>query len=123
MLNLNSIMIGSSEPRKMAEFYEKVFAKKADMQDGNWWGWQVGGCFFNVGEHSEVKGRATDPQRIILNLETKEIKEEYERIKSIEDIEIVKELYEMEGMSGMWIATFADPDGNYFQLMTPWEQS
>ena len=35
---------------------------------------------------------------------------------------VVKELYEMEGMQGMWIATFADPDGNYFQLMTPWEE-
>jgi predicted enzyme related to lactoylglutathione lyase len=24
--------------------------------------------------------------------------------------------------TGGWIATFADPDGNYFQLMTPWEE-
>jgi len=22
----------------------------------------------------------------------------------------------------MWPATFADPDGNYFQLATPWDQ-
>jgi len=24
-------------------------------------------------------------------------------------------------LEGGWIATFADPDGNYFQLMSPWE--
>ena len=34
-----------------------------------------------------------------------------------------KEPYTMEGWEGYWIATFADPDGNYFQLNTPmdWE--
>lgn len=120
MLNLNSIMIGSNQPKVMGKFYEKVFGKKADMEDGGWYGWQVGSTFFNVGEHSEVAGSAKEPQRIILNLETKEIKEEYERIKAA-DATVIKELYEMEGMKGMWIATFADPDGNYFQLMTPWE--
>ncbi len=55
--------------------------------------------------------------KVIINLETKEVKEEYERIKGI-GATVVKELYEMEGAQ---IATFADPDGNYFQLMTPWE--
>jgi len=32
--------------------------------------------------------------------------------------EVVKEPYEM---GKLWIATLADPDGNYFQLMSPWE--
>jgi len=26
-----------------------------------------------------------------------------------------------EPQRGMWIATLSDPDGNYFQLTTPWE--
>ncbi|MDQ5900914.1 MAG: hypothetical protein QG600_492 [Patescibacteria group bacterium] len=121
MLNFNSIMIGSSQPEVLASFYANFFAKEADMQDGNWWGWQVGGNFINIGEHSEITGKAKEPQRIILNLETSEINQEYERISKIENITVVKELYEMEGMNGMWIATFADPDGNYLQLMTPWE--
>jgi len=114
-------MIGSSQPEKLAKVYEKVFEKKADMQEDTWWGWQVGSCFFSVGEHSEVKGASKEPQRIILNLETKDVQKECDRIKVIEGVEVVKEAYEMEGMTGMWIATFADPDGNYFQLMTPWE--
>ena len=54
---------------------------------------------------------------MILNFETKEIKEEYARIKGT-GAKVVKALYEMEGA---WIATFADPDGNYFQIMTPWD--
>lgn len=118
MLNLNSIMIGTSKIDEMAAFYEKVFDKKADMVDGGWHGWMVGSCFFSVGEHSEVHGSAKEPQRMMFNLETKEVKEEFERIKKI-GAKVVKEPYEMGG--GMWIATFEDPDGNYFQLMTPWE--
>jgi len=122
-------MVGSMQPKVMADFYEKVFDKKPDMQDGSWNGWQAGSCFFSIGEHSEVKGSAKEPQRLILNLETKEVKQEFERIKGL-GATIIKEPYGMNekgdvltdaGDDGMWIATFADPDGNYLQLMSPWE--
>ncbi len=110
-------MIGSQQPKVLAEFYEKVFDKKPDMSEDEWAGWQVGSCFFGIGKHSEVKGKAKEPQRVIINLETKEVKEEFARIKK-SGAKVIKEPYEMQGA---WIATFADPDGNYFQLMTPWE--
>jgi predicted enzyme related to lactoylglutathione lyase len=113
-------MLGTSQIDAMAAFYEKVFDRKADMVEGGWHGWKVGAAFFSVGEHSEVKGKAKEPQRIIFNLETKEVKEEFERIKGVSGAEVIKEPYEMGG--GM-IATIADPDGNYFQLMTPWDQN
>lgn len=111
-------MVGSMQSRVLGEFYEKVFEKQPDMQDGTWCGWQIGSTFFNVGEHSEAKGKSKDPVRIIINLETTEVKEEFERIKAIKGTTVIKEPYEMQGA---WIATLADPDGNYFQLMTPWE--
>ena len=127
MLNLSSIMIGTHQPKVLIEFYEKVFDKKPDMSEGDWGGWQIGNTFFNIGGHSEVKGKAKEPQRIILNLETKEVKEEFERIKKT-GATVIKEPYGMtaEGEqttdeNAMFIATFADPDGNYFQLMPPWE--
>lgn len=112
-------MVGSMQPKVMAEFYEKVFGKPADMTEGNWSGWQVGNSFLSVGEHSEAVGKSENPARIIINFETTEVKEEFERIKEL-GAEVVKEPYEM---GGMWIATFADPDGNYFQLMSPWEDT
>ena len=116
-LNLNSIMIGSAQPKALAEFYQKVFGRPADMTEGEWHMWQVGNCSISIGEHSEVKGKAKEPSRIILNLETKAVKEEFERLKKL-SATIVKEPYEMDGG---WIATLADPDGNFVQLMTPWE--
>ncbi len=116
-MNLNSVMLGTMQPKVLAGFYEKVFGKKPDMADGNWSGWQTGSTFFSVGEHSQMKGKAKDPGRVMFNLETKDVKKEFERIKKI-GVRVVKAPYEMQGM---WIATLADPDGNYFQLMSPWD--
>ena len=116
MLNLNSIMVGTGQVKVMAEFYGEVFGKAADMSEEEWHGWMVGSCFFGIGQHSEVSGTAKEPGRIMFNLETKEVKEEFERIKAL-GAKVIKEPYKMENT---WIATFADPDGNYFQLMTPW---
>jgi predicted enzyme related to lactoylglutathione lyase len=110
-------MIGTSQVEVMAEFYEKVFERKADMIDGGWYGWQVGKGFLTIGEHSEITGGAKEPQRLIMNLETTEVKEEFERLKGL-GVAVIKEPY---GEGESWIATLADPDGNYFQLMSPWE--
>ncbi len=118
MLNLNSIMIGTSKVQEMADFYKKVFDRPADMIDGDWHGWQVGKGFLTIGAHSEIHGEAQEPQRIIMNYETTEVKEEFERIRAL-GATVIKEPYDM---GGAWIATLADPDGNYFQLMTPWEE-
>lgn len=114
-------MIGTMQPEKMAEFYKKVFGKEADMKEAGWYGWTVGSGFFSVGEHSKAKGKAKDPERTIYNLETKEVKKEFERIKKL-GAKVIKEPYEMGEMKGFWIATFADPDGNFFQLMSPWDK-
>jgi predicted enzyme related to lactoylglutathione lyase len=119
MLNLNSVMLGTMQIKEMAAFYEAVFERKCDMNDGEWHGWKAGASFFSVGEHSEMAGEAKDPGRVIFNFETKDVKSEFERISKIAGAKVVKEPYEMG--EGMMIATLADPDGNYFQLMSPWE--
>lgn len=122
MLNFSSLMIGTSQPKVLAEFYEKVFNRPADMNEGGWFGWNFGDFNISVGEHSEVHGSAKEPQRVIINFESKDVKGEFERLSnSIEDLDVIKEPYVIEGWEGGWIATIADPDGNYFQLMSPWE--
>jgi predicted enzyme related to lactoylglutathione lyase len=117
MLNLNSVMIGTKQPEALAAFYEKVLGKPAEMvdQENGFWGWQVGSAYLSVLEHSEMGGQARDPGRIMFNFETSQVKEEFERIKS-GGATVIREPYEM---GGGWIATLADPDGNYFQLVTP----
>ena len=117
MLNLNSVMIGTKQAKEMAAFYEKLLGKPADMMDAEngFHGWQVGSAYFSILDHSEMGGKTKDPGRILLNFETPNVGEEFERIKSI-GAAVIREPYEMQGG---WIATLADPDGNYFQLITP----
>jgi len=119
MLNLNSIMIGSEQPKVLADFYEKVFERKADMVEGDWYGWQVGSTFLSIGEHSEVTAQAQEPARIMFVFETTDVKGEFDRLVKI-GATIIKEPYSMQDA---WIATLADPDGIFFQLMTPWKQN
>jgi predicted enzyme related to lactoylglutathione lyase len=117
MLGLNSVMIGTKQLKALAAFYEKVIGKPADMVEGEsgFYGWQVGHGYIGVLEHSEMGGKTKDPGRVMINFETAQVKEEFERIKAI-GAAVIHEPYEM---GNGWIATLADPDGNYFQLMTP----
>ena len=70
MLNLNSILLGSENPRKLIEFYKKVLNTQTDWGDGEWAGFKVGDGYLTVGPHSEVKGMNKDPGRILFNFET-----------------------------------------------------
>ena len=117
MLNLNSVMVGTKQTKAMSTFYALVFGKPADMVDeaNGFHGWQVGNTFFGILEHSEMGGITKDPGRIMVNFETTDVKGEFDRLKSAGAV-VVKEPYDM---GGGWIATLADPDGNYFQLMNP----
>jgi predicted enzyme related to lactoylglutathione lyase len=120
MLNLNSMMVGSTQPGVMAAFYERVFARPADIvEPGTEYGWKVGNTFFVVAGHSVVKGMAQEPERVMWNFETEQVQVEFERIRAA-GATVIQEPYEMVGMC---IATLADPDGNYFQLMTPFDNS
>ena len=114
MLKLNSLMIGTDNPEPLVDFYTKVLGPP-DMAEGGYTGWGKDGAGFSIGPHSEVHGKSTDPARCIWFFETADVKGEFERIKGL-GAEVVKEPYDIQGF---WIATFADPDGNYFQLATP----
>ena len=116
MLNLNSVMIGTRQTAALAAFYEKVLGP-VGMKDeeNNFWGWQVGNAYLSILDHSEMGGNTKDPGRIMFNFETTQVREEFERIKAA-GATVIREPYEM---GGGWIATLADPDGNYFQLVTP----
>lgn len=122
MLNLNSILLGSENPKKLIEFYQKVLDRESAWGDGEWGGFEVGNCFLTIGPHSEVKGKNHEPGRILFNFETSDVESEFDRIKKL-GVKVVAPPYHPEQESGMMIATFSDPDGNYFQLMSPMEKS
>lgn len=123
MLNFNSILLFSEKPDVLAAFYEKVFDKKPDMQDSGWTMFVMGAAAISIGLHDKVKGKNPQPERMMFNLETKDVLGEFKRIKEIDGITVIAEPYKMGEEETGHIATFADPDNNYFQLMPPWEDA
>jgi predicted enzyme related to lactoylglutathione lyase len=117
MLDFNSVLIGTTQPEDLAAFYERVIGNPADLVDmeNGIFGWQVGSGFLGVLRHSEMGGAAKEPGRLLINFETPQVREEFERVTAA-GAAVIREPYEIgEGL----VATLADPDGNYFQLMTP----
>ena len=117
-MNFNSILIGSADPHRLVDYYTKLFGAPAMPEQGGYTGWQLGQGFVTVGPHSQVQGKNAAPGRLIWNVETEDVKGEFERLKAAGAI-VVAEPYEFEGAPGSAIATLADPDDNYFQLMSP----
>lgn len=116
-MNLNSILIGSEDAKALVDYYRKIFGKPS-MEMEDFCGWQIGSGWITVGPHDLVKGKNADPGRLIWNIETADVKGEFERLRSA-GASVIQEPYEPDGGSGMWIATFSDLDGNYFQLLSP----
>ncbi|HEY5906366.1 MAG TPA: VOC family protein [Actinomycetota bacterium] len=117
-MNLNSILIGSEDPKRLAEYYTKLFGDPG-WDDGGYTGWQIGSGWMTVGPHDQVHGANAEPGRVIWNIETADVKAEFDRLAAA-GATVVAEPYtaggdEMEAT----ICTLADPDGNYFQLMSP----
>jgi predicted enzyme related to lactoylglutathione lyase len=120
MLHLNSILVFSEDPKRLSDFYTKVFGKGPDWDDYGYYGFTMGHITITFGKHDKVTGKNPQPERFMFNLETQDVKSEFERIKGY-GATVIAQPYKMGEDSEGWIATFADPDGNYFQLMTPWE--
>ena len=116
-MKFGGILVGSENPDRLKEYYTKLFGKPT-FEDSAYFGWQFGEGGISFGPHSEVKGKNREPGRVIWNLETPDVQGEFAKLKE-QGATVVKEPYDPAENSGMVITTFADPDGNYFQLMSP----
>jgi predicted enzyme related to lactoylglutathione lyase len=116
-MNFNSIMIGTEDVDGLREFYRKLFGEPG-FDEGGYAGWQIGDGFLTIGPHSEVHGKNAEPGRVIWNIESPDVASDFARLKAAGAI-VIRDPYEMEEAPGYPIATLADVDGNYFQLVAP----
>jgi predicted enzyme related to lactoylglutathione lyase len=116
-MNLNSLMIGSEDPKPLVAYYTKLFGEPLGSEGVYTW-WQVGTGGFTVAEHDQVKGKNASPGRVIWNIETADVKGDFDKLKA-SGATVVQEPYNPGGTDEMWVATFSDPDDNYFQLVSP----
>jgi predicted enzyme related to lactoylglutathione lyase len=118
MLKMTNLLLGSDNPERLVEFYAKVLGEPA-MSEGGFTSWVTGAGGLTIGKHSEVHGQNDEPGRVIWFFETTDINAEFERVKGLGG-RVIAEPYDAGG-PGMMLATIADPDGNYFNLTTPFD--
>jgi predicted enzyme related to lactoylglutathione lyase len=119
-MNLNGVQMGAEDAKKLAEFYTKAFGEPKWAMPGDWFGWDVGGGHIFFGPHSEVKGIAKEPQRIMIALEDKDVVGAFEKLIKAGGTEVAKPYNPDPNSKDFWQATVADPEGNYLQLASPW---
>lgn len=119
--NIESVTLFSQNAKKLADFYRtKVELKvtiEAEMGDKGeeLYGFEFGkSSGFYIVDHSKVKGKNKNPERMIINFEVDDIKKEVKRLDGLK-IKKTQDIYHVESYG--WIATFEDIDGNFFQLV------
>ena len=121
-MNLNGILIGSEDPDRLAAYYTRLFGDPA-WNEGGFHAWLIGSGSLSIGPHDQVKGRNAQPGRVIWNIETPDVVAEFERFKAA-GATVVQAPYhpgQADDAPDVRIATFSDPDDNYFQLVSPFE--
>jgi predicted enzyme related to lactoylglutathione lyase len=120
-VNLNSILMGTDNAPQLIDYYTKVLGAPS-MSDDSYTTWSLGDGALSVGPHSEVHGKNDQPGRLLINIESDDVKGDFARMRDAGAI-VVREPYNFDEYPDYWIATLADPDGNYFQLVTPFDSS
>ena len=108
-----AINLTSDEPARLLLFYKEVVAlpSREGMGDG---ALAAGGATIFIDGHSDTKGPAKEPQRVLINFFVDDLASEQKRLEGAGAKFIRKEGKEPWGGT---ISTFVDPDGNYLQLI------
>ncbi|OGH21369.1 MAG: hypothetical protein A2958_01030 [Candidatus Levybacteria bacterium RIFCSPLOWO2_01_FULL_38_13] len=118
---IEGINFFSSDAAKLSDFYVKKIGLKVSFEgimgehDESIYVFEMkSGSNLYIIDHSEVKGKNKNPQRTIINFEVDDIKKDVRKLKK-EKVKLVQDIYHVEDYG--FIATFEDPEGNYFQLV------
>lgn len=118
---MDSVLLSSENAAKLAKFYKEKVGLKATSEfemgdkgeEAYMYDWK-GRSSLCIMDHSKVKGKNKNPQRMLINLEVDDIKKEVKRLNQAK-VKKIKDTYHLQGYG--WIATYEDVDGNYFQLV------
>jgi predicted enzyme related to lactoylglutathione lyase len=108
------VNVTSEQPDRLIEFYREVVALPPRPEIGAGAFDAGGGAAFIVDGHSETKGPAREPHRVLINFFVDELAPEQERLEA-QGVQFIRKAGR-EPWGGI-ISTFVDPDGNYCQLI------
>ena len=114
-MKVNSFLINltSEDPELMRSFYEDIveLPKREGMGEG---AFALGDATLAVDGHSETRGRAQEPQRVLIDFFVDDLAAEQKRLEAA-GVKFIRTAGK-EPWGGV-ISTFLDPDGNYCQLI------
>lgn len=118
MIQVVSIHINTDRPKELGAFYQQLFNVEPAWQSDEIRGFMFGDFRLEVAKHDAVSGKNNQPARIFFDLMVDDVRTEFDRIVGL-GATAVQEPYDFtdEDMA-MVIATLADLDGNYFQLVS-----
>lgn len=108
------IIIWTEKISNLLKFYEMIFESKVHKLKSTSAYFIYNNLRIYISEHSEVQGDSKDPNRMIINLETKDIEKEYKRLIG-QGVRFIRKP-EIEKWGGK-VATFEDPDKNRINLI------
>jgi predicted enzyme related to lactoylglutathione lyase len=116
---LDTITIHSENPSELAKFYQETVGlnepMEAEIGEGdNAFLFEMEGTTLAIVSDPKIRGNNPQPERVVFNLEVSNIDEDVERVAK-SGAKKVTDTYHIEGYG--FVATFEDPDGNYFQLV------
>lgn len=117
---IEAILIFSEDAKALAHFYQhKVglsLTESMEIGEKGEEGYEfvMESTNLYIMNHSEVKGKNSQPERIMFNIEVDDIEKEVEKLKK-EGVKQIEPVYHMQSYG--LISTFEDTNGNYFQIV------
>ena len=113
---LAGVLVWTEQERfpDMARFYRDTLGLTPRSSKDDFINFDWAGVRLSVGVHDRVRGASRDPLRVMIHLTVDDIRAVHARLARA-GVVFTREPKREEW--GGWVATFADPDGNTFQLM------
>ena len=114
-MKINSFLINitSQDPERMKAFYGEVIGLEKNPDAGDD-AFHAGGATIAIDGHSETRGAAKEPQRVLIDFMVDDLKAEQARLEG-KGVKFLRTAGK-EWWGGI-ISTFQDPDGNYCQII------
>jgi predicted enzyme related to lactoylglutathione lyase len=115
-MKVNSLVINitSEKPERLLTFYREVVGLPPHPDSNRESTLIAGGAELVFDSHSETKGPAKEPQRVLINFFVDDLAAEQSRLEE-QGVKFIRTAGK-EYWGGV-ISTFLDPDGNYCQLI------
>lgn len=119
-MTISVINISSEHPQELGAFYRQVLGIEPEWQSDMGTSFLLGDIRLVILSHDQVHGKNGQPARMFFNLNVNDVPAEFARVVGV-GAAVIQEPYsftEPGGGTQLILATLADPDGNYFQLMS-----